>query len=206
MLAATVTEHRLYRTPPDYSQDGAPESDMFDHARAEFYKTPFPTDAFDAWRMYRADLCERTGISWVELNQWPEYLEDWQPQTVIQCHPDTEKDCATVRVLKSVEAVKLQHSVFVDCARLFYKHTSPTQSIFLSEIGNFMFNNNTSPQCLMIRIDCHVQAGHKIFPHIKTLLTRYIQSGKKLVFVFEDQQLSSDPFDVKHMANKWLEF
>lgn len=208
MLAETLQAHRLYRQAPDYTQEGAPEVTVMDYARAAFYKTAFPTDAFDVWRMYRADLCERTGLSWQELNTTPKYLNEWEVLDVIRCYPNTAKECATVRVLNSKDAASdLQHSLFVDSARLFYKYPIPIKSIFLSEIGDFMFNTKTSPQCLMLRIDCVVPTNTKLYPHVRSLLTRYIQSGKKLIIVFESQVLNTDPFEVKELAGgSWVEF
>ena len=206
MLAETLKDHRLFREPPDYSQEGAPDANLLDYAKVEFYKTAFPADAFDVWRMYRTDLCDRTGLGWQELNSKPECLTTWSASDVVRCYPDTAKECPAVRVLKSPEAVAIQHSVFVDSARLFYKYPTPIKSVFLSEIGDFMFNTKTSPQCLMIRIDSIVASNNKLYQHIKNLLTRYIKSGKKLVFVFDTTMISTDPFDVKDMAYDWVEF
>lgn len=198
--------HRLFREPPDYSGEHAPEVDDIDLAWVEFCKTPWPDEAFDDWRMYRHDLCERAGLNWQELNTPPEMPEGWTDTQIAQLYPHSHRKCMTVRVLKTRKAAQLCHSVFVDSARVFYKYKAPTQIVFVSAAGDFIFNKNTSPQCLILRMDVVVPESHKMHPHIRNLITRYIHSGKKIVMVYDTKTISTDPFNVKNQTNSWVEF
>lgn len=198
--------HRFFREAPDYSLAGAPEVSEIDLARVEFDKTCWPAEAFDAWRLYRHDLCERTGLSWKELNTPPDYPTIWTEQHVCNLYPNSHRDAVTVRVLKSPESAKLCHSVFVDSARLFYSYPVPTKIVFISAAGDFLFNKNTSPQCLILRMDSLVPETHKMYPHVRNLITRYIHSGKKIVICYDIKTILSDPFDVKDQTSSWLEF